>query len=426
MERPMRWTSRIAAAALVAVLQACATPPAQTPPPPASVAEARAPVTILISIDAFRADYLQRGVTPNLTRLAAQGITGPMRPSFPSKTFPNHWTLVTGLVPDHHGIVGNKMEDAGHPGETFTTASDAPYWWNAAPPLWVDAERAGIRTGTVFWPGANVAWGSTVTKPDHGDYAGGTRPQDWLQYNQAINDTQRVNTVLDWLRRPPALRPRFVTLYFDRVDVVGHAYGPDSREVTQAAAQVDTQIGTLVDGLAALHQPVNLVIVSDHGMSETSDTRVIPLGLPKDSYHLIEAGPFAALDPLPGKEALVEKALLGRHPHMECWRKAEIPARFRYGSNPRIAAIFCLAEPRWMIVEKLPQAPYTHGEHGYDNRSADMAALFVAAGPAFRHGTVPAFDNVDIAPLLRDLIGLPPRTGLDGTDAPFRALLQPH
>ena len=419
----MRWTSRIAAAALVALLQACATPPALTPPPPSAAAEARAPVTILISIDGFRADYLQRGVTPNLTRLASQGITGPMRPSFPSKTFPNHWTLVTGVVPDHHGIVGNRMEDAGHPGETFTTASDAPYWWNAAEPIWVAAEKAGIRTGTVFWPGANVAWGSPALKADHGDYPGGTRPRDWLQYNQAINDTQRVDTVLDWLRRPVANRPRFVTLYFDRVDVVGHAHGPDSPEVTQAAAQVDTQIGALLDGLDALRQPANIVVVSDHGMSETSDTRVIPLGLPKDSYHLIEAGPFAALNPAPGQEALVEKTLLGRHPHMECWRKGEIPARFRYGSNPRIAALFCLAEPRWMIVEKLPDAPYTHGEHGYDNQSSDMAALFIAAGPAFRHGTVPAFDNVDVYPLLRDLLGLPPRSDVDGDDAPFRALL---
>lgn len=422
----MRWTTRIAAAALIAILQACGTPPLQAPPPPPAALEARPAVTILISIDGFRVDYLQRGATPNLARLAAQGISGPMRPSFPSKTFPNHWTLVTGLVPDHHGIVGNRMEDPARPGETFTTASDAPYWWNAAPPIWVEAERAGIRTGTVFWPGANVAWGSTVSRPDHGDYAGGTRPRDWLQYNQAVNDTQRVDTVLDWLRRPAGSRPRFVTLYFDRVDVVGHAQGPNSPQVTQAAAEVDQRIGMLVDGLAALHQPANIVVVSDHGMSETSDTRVIPLGLPRDSYHLIEAGPFAALSPLPGKEALVEQTLLGRHPHMECWRKGEIPAHFRYGKNPRIAAIFCLAEPRWTIAEKLPAAPFTRGEHGYDNRSADMAALFVAAGPAFRHGTVPAFDNVDIAPLLRDLIDLPPKTGLDGNDAPFRRLLQPR
>ncbi|WP_313535627.1 ectonucleotide pyrophosphatase/phosphodiesterase [Sphingomonas sp.] len=423
----MRWTTRFAAAALIAVLQACATPPVQAPaPPPAAAAEIRPPVTILISIDGFRADYLQRGVTPNLVRLAAQGITGSMRPSFPSKTFPNHWTLVTGLVPDHHGIVGNRMEDPAHPGETFTTASDAPYWWNAAAPIWVEAEKAGIRTGTVFWPGANVAWGSSVTRPDHGDYAGGTRPHDWLQYNQAVNDTQRVDTVLDWLRRPAANRPRFVTLYFDRVDVVGHEHGPDSPEVTRAAAAVDAQIGALVDGLAALHQPANLVVVSDHGMSETSDTRVIPLGLPKDSYHLIEAGPFAALTPLPGKEALVEQALLRPHPHMQCWRKTDIPARFLYGSNPRIAALFCLAQPRWMIVEKLPDASFTRGEHGYDNRSADMAALFVAAGPAFRHGTVPAFDNVDVTPLLRDLLGLPPKARLDGDDTRFRALLQPR
>jgi predicted AlkP superfamily pyrophosphatase or phosphodiesterase len=418
----MRWTSRIAAAALVAALQACATPPAQTPAPPAALVEARPPVTILVSIDGFRTDYLQRGVTPNLNRLVADGVSGPMRPSFPSKTFPNHWTLVTGMVPDHHGITANNMEDAARPGQVFTMATDDPFWWNATPPIWVDAEKAGIRTATMFWPGANVAFGGEAAG-GHGAVKGGTRPEDWQQFNQAVTGEQRVNAILDWLRRPAAIRPRFLTLYFDAVDTAGHSYGPDDARTTAVVADIDQRIGDLVAGLATLRQPANLVIVADHGMAATSSDRVVLLGDAARQSHVVETGPYASLTPLPGHEAEVETALLGRHPHMECWRKGAIPARLRYGTNPRIPAIVCLAETGWLILDKAPDKPFAGGNHGYDNQAPDMLALFVAAGPAFRHGTVPAFDNVDIYPLLRDLLGLPPRAGLDGDDAPFRGLL---
>lgn len=422
----MRWYSRIAAAMCVALLQACATPPAITPTPPAAVAETREPVTILISIDGFRPDYLRRGVTPNLNRLIAEGLTGPMRPSFPTKTFPNHWTIVTGMVPDHTGLVGNKMEDAARPGEIFTMAETDPFWWNATPPIWVDAERAGIRTGTLFWPGSEVAFGGTATKSGHAKVEGGVRPQDWLAFNDAISETQRVNSLLDWLRRPAAIRPRLLTLYFDRVDVIGHESGPDSAEVAEAAATIDRQIGALRDGLAALRQPANLVIVSDHGMGPTSSERVVTLDLPAGSYHVLETGPYATVVPTPGQEAVVERQLLAPRPHMQCWRKQDIPSRFRYGSNPRVAPILCLAEMGWLILEKAPTKPSTGGAHGYDNQAPEMLALFIAAGPAFRHGTVPAFDNVDVYPLLRTLLGLPPRTGIDGTDAPFRPWLAPR
>ena len=422
----MRWYSKLAAAALAAILQACATAPVAAPPPAsAPAAEARAPVTILISIDGFRADYLARGVTPNLSRLAATGVTAPMHPSFPSKTFPNHWTIVTGLYPDHHGITANKMEDASRPGEVFTMANDDPFWWNAADPIWVDAEKAGIRTATLFWPGSNVAIGGKKASEWPYEIEGGTRPSDWAQFNQAVTGEQRVNGVLDWLRRPAAIRPKLVTLYFDTVDSAGHSYGPDDPRTTQAAAAVDKLIGMLADGLAALRQPANLVIVADHGMAETRSDRTIVLGqlAAPDAYHLVETGPYAGLTPLPGKEAAVEKALLGRHAHFECWRKSEIPARFHYGSNPRIPAILCLADIGWQIAEKPPTSRGVGGNHGYDNRAPEMTALFIASGPAFRPATLPAFENVDVYPLLRDLIGLPPKAGIDGTDAPFRDVL---
>jgi predicted AlkP superfamily pyrophosphatase or phosphodiesterase len=426
----MRWTTRIIAAALCATFQVCAAASAQPSRPTTVISEApRAPVTILISIDGFRADYRMRGVTPNLDALAASGISAAMRPSFPSKTFPNHWTLVTGLRPDRTGITANSFEDPTRPGQKFTMDDDRdPFWWNAAEPLWVTAERSGLRSATLFWPGSNVAWGGTWDTTHFPAAVGGVRPSDWWPFDIAVPAEQRVAGVIDWLRRPAATRPRFITVYFDTVDSAGHTYGPDAPETTAAVAKVDANIGALVAGLRELGQPANLVIVADHGMAAISPARTIGMDSvadPKD-YRQFDSGPFASFYPVPGHEQALEKALLGHHPHFDCWRKAEIPARFHYGTNPRIPPYFCLPDTGWMLNRTAPKAGGTFdgGTHGYDNASPEMAALFLASGPAIKPlGAIPAFDNVDIAPLVRDLLGLPAGTGLDGDDAPFRAAL---
>jgi predicted AlkP superfamily pyrophosphatase or phosphodiesterase len=398
------------------------------PPAPATApAAARAPVTILVSIDGFRPDYLDRGVTPTLSRLATDGVSASMMPSFPSKTFPNHWTLVTGMYPDHHGITANKLEDPARPGETFTMASDDPYWWDEAEPIWVTAEKAGVRTATMFWPGSNVAWGGTRAAAWPNALTGGVRPHDWQQFNQAVTGSARVDAVIDWLRRPAATRPQFVTLYFDTVDTAGHQYGPAAPETTQAVAGVDGEIARLVAGLATLGQPANLVIVADHGMAATSTARTVVLDQIADpaTYRLEEAGPYAGLYPVAGKEAALAAALLTPHAHMQCWQKDRIPARFHYGTNPRIPPYICLAEDGWTIAEHAPTRVMTGGQHGYDNQATDMRALFIANGPAFKRGrTLPPFGNVDVAPLLRDLLALPADPKLDGNDAPFRAVMK--
>jgi len=432
-ESLMRWIARAAILASMVSLpvgigtaraqDAAATPPAA----PAPAVEAKKPVTILVSIDGFRADYLDRGVTPNLSALAKAGISAAMRPSYPSKTFPNHWTLVTGLRPDRTGIVANKMLDPTRPGDTFTMASDDPFWWNAAEPIWVTAENAGIRTATAFWPGSNVAWGGERAKEWPNPIVGGARPEDWLQFNQALSDRQRVDIVTDWLRRPAETRPRFLTLYFDEVDTAGHEYGPDDQRTTDAVATVDKAIGRLRAEIAKLDQPVDFVIVADHGMAPISDARLIVLDKfsnPAD-YDVVEDGVYASVNPKPGKEKAVEKALLGAHgPHLTCYRKAEVPARFHYGRNPRVPAILCMPDTGWTVVAHPPRHKVEGGAHGYDNDAPEMRALFIASGPDIKPlGTIPTFDNVDIAPLLRDLIGLPAGQGLDGDDAPFRGAL---
>lgn len=421
MAFPMRWPSRIAAAALAALLQACVTAPVDAPRPAAVAVpvEARASVTILISIDGFRPDYLTRGVTPNLNALAAAGISASMRPSFPSVTFPNHWTVVTGLRPERHGIVGNRMEDAAHPGMTFTMQSEEPFWWTQADPIWITAERAGIRTATMFWPGANVDFG-------------GLRPRDWQQYGHEVSNRQRVDAIIDWLRRPPATRPQFLTLYFDTVDSAGHSNGPDGPKTTEAVADVDAAIGRLRSELTVLGQSANLVIVADHGMAATGPDRVIrfdQIAAP-DSFRFVTGGSYAGIEPMPGKEAVLAAAIARPHPHMQCWAKGAIPVALHYGKHPRVPSYICLAEPGWLVIDKAPPPDKlikAGGAHGYDPAAPDMAALFIASGPAIRAGgTLASFDNVDVAPMLRTLLKLPAGTDLDGDDRPFRGALGPR
>lgn len=387
-------------------------------PAPLRAGEASRPVTVLVGIDGFRADYIKRGLTPRLADLAAAGATGPMRPSFPTKTFPNFYTLVTGKRPDRHGIVGNSMIDPRRPGEMFSLGNARqaldPFWWSEAEPIWITAEKAGLRSATMFWPGSEVAMA-------------GRRPSDWLRFDQNVSNVQRVNTLLDWLRRPANIRPAFATIYFDTVDTAGHRFGPDSAEVNAAMAEVDTRIGELVDGAARLGVAVNWVIVADHGMRQTEEARVIQLDeiIDRASYIAVETGPYAAIEPAAGTDNRVAEALLVPHDHMTCTRKEDLPSRLGYGSNPRVAAIICIAEDGWTILAGPPAYPVTGGAHGYDNADPEMLALFIAHGPAFAKGaTLPIFDNVAVAALLRTVLGLPEDAEADGKLADVWAALR--
>ncbi|MBA4009429.1 MAG: alkaline phosphatase family protein [Erythrobacter sp.] len=380
--------------------------------------EAPRPVTVLVGIDGFRADYLARGHTPRLAALAKAGATGPMRPSFPTKTFPNHFALVTGYRPDRNGIVGNAMIDPRRPGVVFSLGNAAqaldPFWWNEAEPVWITAEKAGLRTATMFWPGSEVA-------------IQGRRPSDWMRFDLNVTNVQRVNTLLDWLRRPASIRPAFTTVYFDTVDTAGHRFGPDSAEVNAALAEVDARIGELVDGAAKLGVAVNWVIVADHGMRATDEARVIQLDdlIDRASTVVVEAGPYAAIEPAVGTDNRVAEALLKPHPHMTCARKEDLPERLHYGKNPRVAAIICIAEAGWTILSGPAPYPVTGGAHGYDNADPEMLALFIASGPAFARAVqLEVFDNVAVAALLRAVLGLPEDADADGKLADVRGALK--
>ncbi|MCU6496271.1 ectonucleotide pyrophosphatase/phosphodiesterase [Rugamonas sp. A1-17] len=378
-----------------------------------------APLTILVSIDGMRADYLERGVTPNLNRLAAGGARAvAMRPSFPSITFPNHYTLVTGLRPDHHGVVDNNMDDAAIPGVRFSMGNAAAVidrrWWDQAEPVWVTAELHGIRSGTMFWPGSEAA-------------IHGVRPTVAPQFDGKLPAAARVDRLLSWLGRADVEPLGFATLYLDDVDHAGHTYGPDAGQTTAAVAVADQAIGRLLDGLAKRHLDANLVIVSDHGMAPVSLDRVVRMDrlLPEGSYRKVVSGPYAGMETMPGREEQLAAALLKPQAHMQCWRKGEIPARLAYGRNARVPAFICLAETGWLLEFGDKNAHMKLGAHGYDNAAPEMAAIFIAAGPAFKPGVVlPAFDNVDVYPLLMRLLNLEPLPS-DGDLTPLLPALAP-
>lgn len=370
----------------------------------APAARAQERPVILIGFDGFRADYLERGLTPTLSRLAAEGARagGGMKPSFPSVTFPNFYTLATGRHPDHHGLVYNSMQDPGLPGRIFTLGNRVEVmdrvWYDDAEPIWVTAEKAGLRTATLFWPGSEAR-------------IGGVRPTYWLPFEQSVPSTARVNMLLGWFTLPADERPRLATIYFDILDTAGHRFGPDSPEVNAALADADAAIALLLEGLKARGVEANLVIVADHGMAAISGERVVMLDdqLDPSAFTVTALGPVASLDPTPGREAEVERALLGAAPHHQCWRKGDLPARLAYGTHRRIPAIVCLAETGWLVGTRARTDPANirGGAHGYDNAAPEMRALFIAHGPAFVPGTrLPDMDSVDVQPLLGRLLGL--------------------
>ncbi len=377
------------------------------------------PLTVLISIDGFRADYLGRGVTPTMSAMAAGGASAAMRPSFPSKTFPNHYALITGLRPDRNGIVDNNMEDPAIPGVSFRMSNhDAVVdrrWWDQGEPLWVTAEKAGIRSATMFWPGSEAA-------------VHGVRPSLWLPFDQSKSAESRVDQVLSWADLPSDQRPQFITLYFDDVDTMGHTYGPESAEVNAAATRVDAAIGRLEAGLKARNLEANIVVVADHGMAAVSGDRELFIEdhVPAGTFRTLAAGAFMTIIPLPGQEAVVDKALVGSHDHLTCWRRGQFPARFHYGHNPRVAPIFCLPQTGWTVYSRARKPNYLEkGTHGFDPAAPEMAAVFVAHGPAFKAGVrLATFDNVDVYPLVARLAGIVAQSS-DGRLAPLRPALKP-
>lgn len=362
---------------------------------------------ILVSIDGFRTDYLDPGLTPTLAALARDGAwVRKLRPAFPALTFPNHYTLVTGLVPDHHGIIANVMADPELP-QHFSPGQRAavqnPAWWNDAEPIWNSARHAGLRSATMFWPGSEAA-------------INGFHPHYWRPYDAAVTPAERVAQVLAWIDLPAALRPHLITLYFDEVDRAGHVSTPHSALTRQRLQETDAALAQLLHGLGArgLWQRVNLIVLSDHGMAATPREQAVLLDehLPRGSFELLNRGPFVQLRARPGREAELDAALAKPIAHVQCWRKGELPARFRYGTHRRIMPWVCLGDEGWTIYDRfyLQRNGINPGAHGFDPMLDSMATLLVAHGPDFRSGAVlEEMDNVHVYALLAHLLRIPAR-----------------
>jgi len=370
-------------------------------------ATAAQPTLILVSIDGYRADYLDRGHSPVLASLAADGMhAAGMRPVFPSLTYPNHYTLVTGLYPDQHGMVNNTMHDPvlGNFSPPNRAANTDGRWWDEAEPIWITAQKQGLRTASVFYPGTQAE-------------IHGTRPSYWQLFDSSVQPDARADQVLAWLDLPSGQRPSFVSLYFEQVDVAGHNYGPDSMQTDEAIVSVDAALGRLVAGLRGrgMFDSTNFVVLSDHGMSPTSPERIVLLDrmVNVDHIELVSSIVNAGINPKPGYEAEVERALLTPHPHLRCWKKSAVPKKYHYGHNARIPAIVCVTDDGWLVSTAATESKRARtplGEHGYDNDDPFMRALFVAHGPSFKqHRSMAVFDNINVYSLLATLLGVTPR-----------------
>jgi len=377
-------------------------------------------ILILVSIDAFRWDYLQKfqAQTPHLNQLAAEGVhVRRLISAFPSLTFPNHYTIVTGLWPEHHGIVNNKMYDPDFKADFNIANNPGPTdgrWWGGEP-IWVTAIKQGRVADCLFWPGSEAE-------------IDGVRPTEWKPYDGRLSPDGVVDAGLAWLAQTNQ-RPNFLTLYFHEVDSESHHRGVDSPQVAQAVAQVDEAIGRLMDGLHRLQLDnlANVVIVSDHGMTDLSTNRIIVLGdyVKLDSVRVDATGAIAGLRPLDGNVDALYHQFAGKENHFKVYRRENMPERFHYTDNPRIPPVVLVADEGWYI-SKLALDPARHFEsatHGFDPELESMGATFIAYGSAFRQGvTLPPTQNVNIYNLLCATLGLKPAPN-DGDDSLARDVL---
>jgi len=381
------------------------------------------PTTILISLDGFRADFLQRGLTPSMNAFVASGISPQyMLPSFPSVTFPNHYTLVTGLYPESHGIVSNQFWDPAFQEEfyyTNTSISMQAKWWEAAEPIWVTAEKQGIKTAIHMWPGSEA----------HIHNLEPTYLDKFSAYEELPN---KVDRMLELLDKKQEERPQLVATYVPDVDRDGHMYGPNSTEIHATIASADRMLTLLLEGLLErnLTEIVNLVVVSDHGMATMSAHRMVQLDdiIDMGLVDHIDGWPLRGLrlkDPDRDIPIMHEQLLTAAKEHgtFDVYTLDTMPERYHFTNNPRIAPLWVVPKTGWLVIEKeefdiaaavaADEEFHPKGIHGFDHEHPLMRAIFVARGPAFPHAPnsrVPVFQNIEVYNIVCDSLGILPHS----------------
>ncbi len=373
-----------------------------------------APIVVMVGIDGLRWDAIDRHPAPTLSLLAKYGVRAQgLIPAMPSTTFANFYSIATGLYTEHTGIVSN-LAYSRQTGRLMERDTHGEAEWWGGEPIWVTAEKQGLTTAAMFWLGSEAE-------------IAGKRPTHWFPYEHNKPKEERVAQVLDWLAMPEETRPRLITLYFHDVDSAEHRYGPETPQEAKAIADVDKHLGDLVAGIQelALQKIVNLVIVSDHGMSPTVEAPLVYL----DDYISLDevmvpkfssaAGPSgdSVLHIFVKDETNIDKIyhkLANAHPQMQVYRRGHLPKRWHMDNADRTGDIVVVAEPGWLIfarglTSKYPAPP--KGMHGYDRHNHDMYGTFIAEGPAFKRDImVEPFDNVHVYSLIAEVLGITPAT----------------
>jgi predicted AlkP superfamily pyrophosphatase or phosphodiesterase len=377
---------------------------------------------VLVSIDGFRYDYAKLYGAPHLDAIAKDGAAAPdgMLPSYPSTTFPNHYTIVTGLYPEHHGIVAMSFYDPARK-ERYAyndLKAETDGSWYRGVPLWSLAEKQGLRAACFFWPGSEAE-------------IAGERPSYYLKYDDKLPDEERIDQVVDWLTLPAEKRPHFITLYFGEVDHAGHEYGPNAPQTRAAVRHVDGEIGVLRAKLEKLHLPIDLVVVSDHGMAKEEGGAWIDLDQYADFSGVETVGTLMYPDSDAEAAKLYAKLRIVSD-KFKVYRRSRMPAELNYTADPRIGDPVIVPTGPYAIRIHTPadaaqNRPPNKGMHGLDPRTVpEMRAIFYAEGPDIRKGVrLKPFENVNVFPFLAEILGLDaPAT--DGNASVLEPVLAAH
>ncbi len=370
------------------------------------------PIVIMIGIDGLRWDAIDRFPAPTLHALATEGVRAEsMTPVMPTLTFVNFYSLATGLHADGTGITANMPFSKAHNTVMGRSMHGETRWWGGEP-IWVTAEKQNVRTATLFWLGSEAE-------------IKGKRPSHWTPYEHYKPHKERIDQILTWLALPEVERPRLLTLYFSDVDSAGHRYGPETAEEGNAIMKVDNSLADLRAGIEelGLTDRVNLVVVSDHGMTKIDPEFMVYL----DDYIDLDkvfvpafnskAGPransFTHLFVKYGNDidALYNK-LKGAHSGIRVYKRADIPENWHLNNKDRTGDIFVSIDQGGMIFARSFKSVYKHaptGMHGYDRFDQDMQATFIAAGPNFKKGVkADAFESVEVYGIIARALGITP------------------